>query len=291
MDTYHLTKVSWMHNVYLTLLLTILLSAASLTQAADDTILPASVNIQSDYVLSNSLVTVDDTLTISRTVINNEAQPLTCFYFNENLPNEFTIISHSVTINDIPVSYDYPTPAVSAGFTNYTEYYFVLDYPGTHGTYDLLIQPDDTVVVVYEVTCSTVGSYDLPLHTIIAHDGTTGIFGFSDSLIVQFDVSLDIDNRQNLPNSFSLGQNYPNPFNPTTTIEFSIPERSFVTIEIYNLLGQSVTTLVQQNLPAGNHFVKWNGLTKTDKSAPSGVYFYKLMTQNREISKKMLLLK
>ncbi len=284
MDTYLLKN-----KIILFLILTIF-SAGSSVLAVDDTVIPAGISVTADYILSDTVFTIDDTLTISRTMTNNEATPLTCFYFNENLPDDFTIISHSMTINSSTVSYDFPTPAVSA-LTGFTEYYFVLDYPGTHGTYDLLVQPNDVVIVEYKVTCNTVGSFDLPLHTLIAHNGTTGLFGYSDSLEVRFDISLGIGDEINLPNSFVLAQNYPNPFTPSTTIEFSIPTNSYVSLKIYNLLGQSVATLLEKKLSAGIHVATWDGTTQNGKTAPSGVYFYKLLAQNREITKKMLLLK
>jgi hypothetical protein len=70
---------------------------------------------------------------------------------------------------------------------------------------------------------------------------------------------------------FELGQNYPNPFNPTTTIEFSIPKAEFVTLKIYNILGEEVTTLVSERLTAGQYKYQWDA-----SGLPSGVYFYKL---------------
>lgn len=286
MDIYRLIKMS------VTAFLFIFVLSVSNIFAVNDSVFPPSIQIQSDYILSDTVLTLDDTLTIQRTCINNEATPLTCFYYSENLPNNFSIVSHSVTVNNISVSYDYPTPVVSTDFPDCYKYYWVLDYPGTNGVYNLLIQPDDTIVVEYKVVCPTAENYALPLHTFIGHNETTGTFGFSDSLTVRFyDVSLDIDDRTNLPEDFSLGQNYPNPFNPTTKIEFSIPVKSYVTIEIINLLGQSVTKLIQKNLTAGNHSVTWNGLNENGKTAPSGVYFYTLLTKDRSISKKMILLK
>ncbi len=284
MDTYHLNKVAKLLIVFIMFIIT------AQSHAVNDSIFPGSASVQSSYTLSNTVLTIDDTLNITRTFINNEATPLTCFYFCDNLPDEFTIISHAVTINSSPVSYDFPT-ATASTYTNFSEYYFVLDYPGTHGTYDLLIQPDDTVVVEYQVICSSVNSYALPLHTFIAHNGTTGIFGHADSLTMQFGVSLDINDEINLPNSFTLAQNYPNPFNPTTTIEFSLPEKSFVTIIVYNTIGQKVATILEKQLSAGTHQTVWNGMTSGNIKAPTGVYLYKLQTENREISKKMLLLK
>ena len=86
--------------------------------------------------------------------------------------------------------------------------------------------------------------------------------------------------------------NYPNPFNPTTTISFSVTQTSsFVILEIYNLKGQKVKTLVQGEIPEGLQQVIWDGKDENDKPLSSGVYFYKLKTENKELTKKMLMLK
>jgi hypothetical protein len=76
----------------------------------------------------------------------------------------------------------------------------------------------------------------------------------------------------NVPDKFVLEQNYPNPFNPTTTIRFSIPQSSYVTLKIYDLLGQEIETLVNENLPAGQYKSEWNAAGYS-----SGVYFYRLL--------------
>ncbi len=88
-----------------------------------------------------------------------------------------------------------------------------------------------------------------------------------------------------LPSEYSLEQNFPNPFNPSTTIQFSIPERSFVTLEIFNALGEKITTLVSEELNAGNHKYEWNPETQ-----PGGVYFYKLSTNSFQQTKKLVLI-
>jgi len=86
--------------------------------------------------------------------------------------------------------------------------------------------------------------------------------------------------------SFSLSQNYPNPFNPTTTITYKIPNENFVTLKIYNSLGEEITTLVNEVKQAGNYTVEFNG-----SSLPSGVYFYRLIAGNFVASKKMILMR
>jgi hypothetical protein len=89
-----------------------------------------------------------------------------------------------------------------------------------------------------------------------------------------------------IPEEYKLEQNYPNPFNPTTTIQFSIPEQSLVKLEVFNSLGEKVTTLVSEELNAGNYKYEWNA-----EKLSSGIYFYKLSSDNFSEMKKMILLK
>lgn len=90
---------------------------------------------------------------------------------------------------------------------------------------------------------------------------------------------------------FGLLQNAPNPFNPKTTIAFSLPEPNDVRLEIYDVAGRRVTTLVNERLGAGEHRVEWNGVASTGDRVASGVYFYKLTSGEQNVSKKMVLLK
>ncbi|MCE1189808.1 MAG: T9SS type A sorting domain-containing protein [Ignavibacteria bacterium] len=89
-----------------------------------------------------------------------------------------------------------------------------------------------------------------------------------------------------MPTAFALSQNYPNPFNPTTTIEFAVPEKSKISLRVYNQLGQLVSVLKDEEMEAGNHQVVWNA-----KNFPSGVYIYELKTPKNQLVKKLLLLK
>ena len=95
----------------------------------------------------------------------------------------------------------------------------------------------------------------------------------------------------NIPGSYALGQNYPNPFNPTTTISFSLPQRSTVRLDIYNILGKQVTTLVNESREVGNWNVEWNGLDRNHQHIASGVYFYRLQAGSFVSVKKMVMLK
>ena len=89
-----------------------------------------------------------------------------------------------------------------------------------------------------------------------------------------------------IPKDYNLHQNYPNPFNPSTTIEFALPAPGFVSLSIFNILGEKVATLVSENLTAGSYKYHWNA-----KGLTSGVYLYKLEAGNNIIVRKMILLR
>jgi hypothetical protein len=90
-----------------------------------------------------------------------------------------------------------------------------------------------------------------------------------------------------IPNSYSLDQNYPNPFNPSTTIRFNLSERSIVQLNVYNILGQKINTLINGEMNSGQHSVLFNGA-----GLASGVYFYVLKVDDTFYeTKKMILLK
>ena len=93
--------------------------------------------------------------------------------------------------------------------------------------------------------------------------------------------------NENIPSiSYSLDQNYPNPFNPSTTIKYQIPELSFVTLKVYDVLGNEITTLVSDEKTVGNHQVDFDAF-----SLSSGVYFYQLKAGSFIEAKKMVLMK
>ncbi len=93
-----------------------------------------------------------------------------------------------------------------------------------------------------------------------------------------------------LPEEYALHPNYPNPFNPETTIKYQLPEAGEVNLEIYNVLGQKIKTLVQEFKEAGYHQVLWNGKRENGMLAASGLYFYRLEAGDFMAVKKMLLL-
>jgi len=93
------------------------------------------------------------------------------------------------------------------------------------------------------------------------------------------------------PTEFNLEQNYPNPFNPETAIKFALKEDAWVTLRIYNVLGQVVTTLVNEQKLAGEHVIPWNGKNQHNEDVASGVYFYRIKAGDYESVRRMTLLR
>ena len=98
-------------------------------------------------------------------------------------------------------------------------------------------------------------------------------------------------NEDLITSNFALGNNYPNPFNPTTSISFGLNEAGHVSLEVYNIKGEKVRTLVDENFEANTHTVIWNGTDDNAKPVSSGVYFYKMKAENYTLTKKMILMK
>ncbi len=113
-------------------------------------------------------------------------------------------------------------------------------------------------------------------------DRTKGLWILRNNII----TSIDNKSSEILPKGYLLQQNYPNPFNPETTIEFYIPQRKKVEIEIFNLLGQKIVTLLNSELENGIHKIKFNS-----SGLSSGVYFYRMRTKEKIVTKKMVVMR
>ncbi len=142
-----------------------------------------------------------------------------------------------------------------------------------------------------------IGIFDLQGSTVIPAGSrllvrVPGEFEITDALVSDLEHNaliptiLPAAKRSNLPAEFSLGQNYPNPFNPITEISFGLPDAADVKLDIYNLMGQKVATLIDDRREAGHHVVQWDG-----SQVASGIYLYRLKAGSFTETKKMLLLK
>lgn len=117
--------------------------------------------------------------------------------------------------------------------------------------------------------------------------------GLADSTSATWSFTITgVENPVGIPTEFALGQNYPNPFNPTTTIRYDLPKEAPVTMEVYNVLGVRVRTLLTgETISAGRHTMMWDGRDDNGNAAPSGVYLYRISASDFHASKKMTLLK
>ena len=179
-----------------------------------------------------------------------------------------------------------------------------LDYPVSDGEDSVLINGGGGVP---EYNSATITADSIESFTVLDENGDTLYTqGSGGSLIIVLNIqnlvintgsltvedvihktiSNNTDNQLNNPKDYYLYQNYPNPFNPNTSIKFDIPKASHVKLIIYDMLGREVAVLVNENMNAGKYEVNWDG-----SGYPSGVYFYKLETEEFSNVKKMVLLK
>ncbi len=159
--------------------------------------------------------------------------------------------------------------------------YIYSDY-GSRKTWKLLLSGGNiSDTSMFAIAPSNVLSYGVDqnneLYTLCAN-GT--IYKYSGSII-----GINTGGNQ-LPDGFSLEQNYPNPFNPSTSIRYAVPANDFVNITVFDLTGQEISVLVNENKTAGNYSVEWNAA-----NYPSGVYFYRMTTTRGSAEKKMVLVK
>jgi hypothetical protein len=114
----------------------------------------------------------------------------------------------------------------------------------------------------------------------------------SEGIVVNGDVTgFTLNKVQGVPLTFSVSQNYPNPFNPETSIRYGIPAENFVTISVYNIMGQKITDLVHETRPAGYHHTTWNSTNMHGEPVASGVYIYTVTAGDYRAVKKMISLK
>ncbi|MDY6915778.1 MAG: PKD domain-containing protein [Candidatus Cloacimonadota bacterium] len=155
---------------------------------------------------------------------------------------------------------------------------------------------DDSSVVLKDLDGNFVATETVDLNVIGMANCEGQLLAFvqdNGQLLVYTDGEEFVSNQpEQVPiSNTTLYQNYPNPFNPQTSIEFALKEPGKVELSIYNLKGQKVCTLVDQNLPADKHSIVWNGRDEHNNRVASGIYFYRLQTARQVITKKMMLLK
>jgi hypothetical protein len=187
----------------------------------------------------------------------------------------------TVRITVLPDDMVYPLPAVSFTDGVIAELYFSIAAGVTphHVTVDSIY------------TDSSLGN-DVHIYTRIDISDNSGTGVFLPDFVpgdIEILVPTDVEDDGfglGLPDDFALSQNYPNPFNPTTTIMYSLPRAGNVKLNVFNILGQQVTSLVDGHRVAGTHVVDFDGA-----NMPSGIYFYRLQYDGGSTTRKMTLVK
>jgi len=104
-------------------------------------------------------------------------------------------------------------------------------------------------------------------------------------------IETSVKNTIKCPDNFALYQNYPNPFNPSTTIKYQLAENNHVKLSIYDLLGNEVRTLINENQSKGIQSVNWNSNDNSGQPVSSGIYFYRIQIDNQMECKKLILMR
>lgn len=151
---------------------------------------------------------------------------------------------------------------------------FYADF-NNNGTYD----PPPTDHAWRELFSDTTGNVELNF---------THNTNFTD---IEYPTAIEPVENAPVPREFQLSQNYPNPFNPVTVIKFSVPRTADVRVEVFNVLGQRVQTLINESVQPGQYQVVWDGRDEAGNLLGSGLYFYRLQAQGFQKIKRMLLIK
>jgi hypothetical protein len=257
---------------------------------AQEAVYPAGYRINSDYSLNADKIAVTDTLVIQRLIVNNEGFGLTGLYFSDNLPPQLEIADYSVSINGAAVSHMMSGPIRSLGPPGYDNYFWVVDLPGDTGAVNNTVLPGDSVAVTTMIICNDLGRCTLPSHAATFYGNGTGFFSTSDSLEVEFVLSLDVDDDpyHMLPPGSLVSLAYPNPSNASVTIRYAGDglKGKAVAVEVYDLLGRR---MYENSLVSGDKegYIEWN----PPESISSGLYVYTLSAGKRRTRGKIVLLK
>jgi len=196
------------------------------------------------------------------------------FTFDNPIPVDINILSATVIENDVMINWETISEINNYGFDiersfisndainlNWQTLGFVPGNGTTNEFHSYQFQDKDLFA----------GNYQYRLKQI----DNNGIFKYSPTINVTI-----------LPNQFALYQNYPNPFNPSTTISYDLPANDFVTLKIFDVLGNEITTLINEEQQAGYHKINFDALALS-----SGMYFYTLQSDNKILMNKMILIK
>jgi len=222
---------------------------------------------------------------------------------------------HSMNLHDADSDYDYTAGCQSchAGVTSFEDFLAPQDFDG-NGTAEswekevsgcltnlrIALPPAGVDSVAWQLIARDSNNVNLRKaywnYLMIGNDGSKGMhnpFYTIQVLLTSKNYTVGIKQISNeIPEVFEMSQNYPNPFNPTTKIDLRIPNTAPVSVKIYDIMGREVKTLVNnQVMLAGKYTVDWNSLDNNGANVSTGAYFYRIVSGNSVITKKMMLIK
>lgn len=166
----------------------ILISLVILTSVVDtvaqDPVYPQGLNILCEYSMTNSSITAGDTLVIQRVVVNNESYSMAGLYFSENLPSVFAVIQHTIRVNGNGIQYVYPDPDSGSVVAGFEVHRWLVDSPDAAAGFANEILSGDSVVFDLALICETPGTYEFPLHTVVAFGNGAGLFSVANPVSV-----------------------------------------------------------------------------------------------------------
>ena len=172
-------------------------------------------------------------------------------------------------------------------FNNFS---FVLTFTFLLGQGSLVVNTADGIDE-YLIDSITHLNFNDTLDSLFIHTSSpTHTYSILNIESMEFSGELSMSDIQKLT-SFSLNQNYPNPFNPVTMIHFEINEPGETRVDIFNLKGQLVNTLINKHLNVGEHQIKWDGKTIDGSLLGSGLYIYRVSINDKQMSRQMIMLK
>jgi hypothetical protein len=276
--------------------------ADTVTSFLDET---ASLN-EACYVVTASVRTLGlegDTLSYVETGASNEA----CGSVVNQPPEEFTLLSPAdndtivITADNLTSNQLFAWSAAVDPNGSVVEYEACLSISmpfvqvcGESGTSTALFVPLSYVAAIIDSLHTFGGGVVYTFDwQVYASDGYDEVAASNGPRTITFDAGyvLGVYEELGVPETFALHQNHPNPFNPITNIRFDIPEESHVKLDIYNIAGQRVTTLVNGTMRPGFHSIRWNGTNDNGKQLASGMYIYRISGGKFTAVKKLVLMK
>ncbi len=150
---------------------------------AQESLYPPGANINITYNISSTSFEINDTISVTRSITNNETYSLSNLYITENLPPEFQLIQQSLKINGIDVSFNRDGPTLGGELTGYNLYQWIIDYPGSTSPPNRLLAPGERLDLEYVIVVGSPGNYTLPFHTVCFYGGGGGHFATAGSII------------------------------------------------------------------------------------------------------------